>query len=225
MSNMTNYNATIAALPMPDRIKALPISENGYPTPWFVATIPSTGARDLRVADAEKRVRAVKRGLCWVCGQTLGVRKAFVIGPMCVVNRVTSEPPSHLDCARYSVVACPFLTKPRMRRNDVDLPPEAEDAPGMAIARNPGVTCIWVSKAFERFSASRQRGDWLIRIGQPSSVEWWAGGQPATRAQVEQSIDSGLPILFDMARKDGSSAVAQLEHQRKDALHYYPAAA
>jgi hypothetical protein len=223
---MPEYNSTIAAMMsgMPDRVRRLPISENGYPTPWFAATVPLTGKRDLRIADSAKRALAVKRSLCWVCGGKLGTYKAFVIGPMCVVNRTTSEPACHLECALFSVAACPFLTKPRMRRNDVDLPPEIEEAPGFGIMRNPGATCIWVCKKFKVFRVSAKTGEWLIQIGDAVNVEWWAEGKHASREQVEQSINSGLPILLDMARQDGPDAMEEVGRRHQEAVRLLPAA-
>src|SRR5438477_249547 len=78
------------------------------------------GEPDFRCADKRKFHRALKEKRCWVCGDKLGVHLAFVIGPMCAVNKVTSEPPCHLECAEYSVRICPFLSRPRMRRNEHD---------------------------------------------------------------------------------------------------------
>jgi hypothetical protein len=37
-------------------------------------------------------------------------------------------------------------------------------------------------------------------MGEPSQVEWWAEGRPATREEVQRSIDSGLPALEAVAR-------------------------
>ena len=38
----------------------------------------------------------------------MGVHKAFVIGPMCAVNRVIApEPPSHRDCGTFSARVLP----------------------------------------------------------------------------------------------------------------------
>jgi len=68
-------NQSIWSIPMPDRIKRLPISATGFPVPWFVAWID--GLPDFRVIGPDKMVQAVNRKLCWVCGQPLGVHKAF----------------------------------------------------------------------------------------------------------------------------------------------------
>src|SRR5262245_23013157 len=131
-------NASICDIPIPERMRHRPVSATGYPVPWFVAWI--NGEPDFRIVDPPKVGRAVRGDLCWLCGQTLGSRhKAFILGPMCSVNLVSSEPPSHRTCAEYAVAACPFLTKPRMRRNDKDQPTETREPGGLMVHRNPGV--------------------------------------------------------------------------------------
>ncbi|UQR65088.1 hypothetical protein LRP30_07480 [Bradyrhizobium sp. C-145] len=150
---------------------------------------------------------AVKRSLCWVCGQPLGQYKAFPIGPMCAVNRAIAEPPSHLECAEYAVRACPFLTNPRMRRNEKNMPAGRQEPVGMMIKRNPGVICIWVTKEFR---VMRDGNGALFRVGDPTSVTWWAEGRRATRAEVDHSIE-GLPLLRSEAEKDGPEALAMLD--------------
>lgn len=193
---------------MPARIVKLPLDPRGYPIPWFVAELPD-GSRDIRVADSSKRMKAVKRNLCWVCGETLGQFKAFVIGPMCAVTRTTSEPPMHLDCATWSCRACPFLTRPRMRRSERDLPDGSQEAPGIALDRNPGVAVLWVTKEFRTFGSGEGSG-WLITVGDPVEVQWWAEGRRATRAECEASLASGLPALEKLASDESSSAVQVL---------------
>lgn len=202
----------------PERIRRLPISRTGYYVPWFVAWIDNEP--DFRVIGPGKIEQAVKRKLCWVCGQTLGQFNAFPIGPMCAVNRTISEPPSHLDCAEYSARACPFLSNPSMRRNTKDLPEEGKEPAGFAIKRNPGVTCIWVTKDFKPMKVGNGV---LFKLGEPTSVQWFAEGKKATRAQVSASVESGLPILMDLAQKEGELAVTQLVKQLQIAEKYFPA--
>jgi hypothetical protein len=200
-------------------MKRLPLDHRGFPVPWFVATLDN-GERDFRVADERKKVIAIRKRLCWVCGEPLGRFKAFVIGPMCAVNRVTSEPPCHLDCAEFSAKGCPFLTRPRMRRNEKDLPTEAVDAPGIAISRNPGVACIWVCETFTRFAVDN---GWLIRLGEPTRIRWFAEGHDATREQVMTSIESGYPLLKELADQEGAEAQRALEAQLARAMSLVPA--
>src|SRR6266478_9619881 len=81
---------------LPRRMRSLPLDERGYPVPWFVAWVD--GKPEFRASSREKFRDAVKKRLCWVCGEQLGVYMVFVAGCMCGINRTTSEPPCHLVC-------------------------------------------------------------------------------------------------------------------------------
>ena len=88
---MTELNAAIRDIPLPHRMRKLPISDRGFPVPRFVPWI--NGQPEFRGFDGEHLSRCVKLKRCWLCGEPLGKFMAFVIGPMCAVNRVSSEPP------------------------------------------------------------------------------------------------------------------------------------
>lgn len=173
----------------PANIAALPVEERGYPVPWFTPWIK--GKPEFRAVDPARAAKAHKENRCWICGKPLGSVKAFVIGPMCMINRLSVEPPSHLQCARFAVVACPFLSRPLAKRGSVDDLPHAQP-PGIMIERNPGVSLIWVTQSYR---VERQDGGLLFRIGAPTKTEWWAQGRPATRDEVIDSISSGVPLL------------------------------
>jgi hypothetical protein len=211
-------------LPMTKRIAKLPRDHRGFPIPWFVATAPD-GTRDFRVTDGRKFGLAISRRRCWVCGEQTGRFLTFVIGPMCAINRVTSEPPCHWDCAYWSAHACPFLSRPRMRRNTNDLPAEGREPPGIHLDRNPGVACLWTTDQFFPFRPHAGNTGWLIRLAKPTKVEWLAEGRPATRAEVMASIDSGYPALLQMAQAECAAAVTELEEQRGAAMQFLPAEA
>jgi hypothetical protein len=201
---------------MPDRMKLLKRDERGFPVPWFVHW--ENDKPDFRVISPGKLAMAYRNGRCWICGGQLGVHRVAVIGPMCVVNRTTSEPPSHRDCAEFAAKACPFLTKPRMRRNENDLP-EHGCVPGIHLDRNPGCVAL-----YETRSLKTEGG--LFKLGDPTRVDWWAEGRQATREEVLASIDSGYPILMDIATKhDGPEGVKELVRMRDVAMRYLPAAA
>lgn len=199
---------------IPPRIKKLPRDHRDFPIPWFVAVLQD-GTRDFRVADEKKKYEAIRFGKCWVCGEPTGTYKAFVIGPMCVVNRTTAEPPCHLDCAVFSVQACPFLSRPKMRRNEKDMPGEGVDPPGIMIKRNPGVICIYISRRF-----SWREG--LIRLMEPHETMWFSEGKPANREQVIASIESGFPALLELAMEEGPEAVKQLTAMKDRAMLIIP---
>lgn len=212
-----DYNAAIRHIPMPSRIKALPVSPKGFPVPWFVAWIDDVP--DFRVIAHGRIERAVKQKRCWVCGQPLGRYMAMTLGPMCAINRTISEPPSHKDCAVYSAVACPFLSNPRMRRREAGLPEDAVESAGNAIKRNPGACAVWVTEHYKPFKA----GDGvLFTFNDPVEVLWFAHGRKATRDEVEASIFSGLPLLTADAEAEGPQAVKALQHMTADAMRYLP---
>lgn len=191
---------------LPPRMRHLPLDHRGFPVPWFVAWID--GAPDFRVI-AEGKIRAaVRHGHCWLCGEKVGAFKTFVIGPMCAVNRVSAEPPSHLECAVFAAEACPFLTRPKMRRNEKDMPAESKAPAGEMIARNPGVALLWTTKRFQIVNDGR--GGVLFDVGEPHQVRWYAEGRQATRKEVLASIESGLPLLTAAAKRDGLMAMAEL---------------
>lgn len=203
--------------PVPWRLRHRPI-ERGYPVPWFVAQVD--GRYDFRIVDARKFQPAVEQRLCWLCGLPLQSRLAFVIGPMCVINRTISEPPSHQSCAEFAIVACPFLTQQEVRRRETDLPPDARPPAGFGIMRQPGAACLWITKSYRLMHESDGRV--LFRIGDPISVSWWREGRPATRTEVLQSIESGYPILLEAAQQDGAEAVRDLEAARERAMGLLP---
>jgi hypothetical protein len=191
----------------PPRIACLPIDpQRGVPVPWFVAWI--AGKPDFRVIGRNKMADAVNFRLCWVCGQERGANVSFVVGPMCAVNRTSAEPPAHRDCAIYSAKYCPFLTKPHMHRREANMP-EGTVVSGEMIRRNPGIALVWSTRDWRPFRAPRSDGGQgvLFAFGDPSETLWFREGRAATRAEVDESIRTGLPLLEEMAdQQDGGRA-------------------
>lgn len=202
---MASYRADLP--PLPKRWGHLPLSDKGYPVPWFVGQVD--GKPDFRVVRPHGYLEAYKANVCWLCGHPLGVLKACVVGPMCGVNRVTSEPASHYECANYAVRACPFLTRPAAVRRERDMPAGGTMA-GEGIKRNPGATLIWITKLLMPFKVSNGI---LFRLGAPERVEFWREGRNATRAEIDSAVSSGLPTLQAMAAKQGPPAVDALASQ------------
>jgi hypothetical protein len=190
----------------PARIRRLPVDDRGYPVPWFVAWVG--GKPEFRAMDPKKFVLAVREHRCWVCGHVLGVYLVFVVGPMCGINRTTSEPPSHLECAQWSVRNCPFMSRPQMVRREDELTRSCEaNVAGDMIKRNPGVTLLWVCNDYGVFDDGQGRP--LLRMA---------------RAEVLESVESGLPILRQAAEKDGNGALRHLQQLTDAFAALYPAA-
>lgn len=214
----------LAAVTMPSRIATLPRDKRGYPIPAFIdrKADKADGEPDFRIMNPHFLGRCVKQRRCWICGQILGRYQTFTIGPMCAVNRNTAEPPGHLDCAIYSARVCPFLSNPDMRRIDHNMP-DTQGA-GIMIPRNPGVTCLWTTTRYRVWQ--QKSGGVLFDIGEPTGVQWWAHGRPATRAEIEASINSGMPLLRAQAEMDPrkDEALEELQRYFVRAQQYLPAA-
>lgn len=201
--------------PVPFRLRARPIVR-GYPLPWFVCEV-APGEFDFRVVDGRKMKPAIEQRLCWLCGRKLGSFLAFSIGPMCAITRTISEPPSHRACAEWAMQACPFLTQRESGYRTSNLPDGVSAPAGIPITRQPGVACLWITKRFRPFRAD---DGLLFKIGDPVEVRWFRQGRVATRNEILASIDSGYPLLAELAEQDGPKAVQELEaaHERAMAL-------
>ena len=221
---MSDLNAAIRDIPRPAEVERLPVDARGFVVPWFVDCGPSGDAPDHRMVDGLKFRRAVREQRCWVCGGKLGRVKASVIGPMCAVNRITSEPASHPLCARYAVAACPFLSRPRARRNEKNLPEGRQEAAGIALDRNPGVTVIWSSlRPSKPFRPQQGAKGILFELGAPHTVSWWREGRPATRAECLEALETGLPALVEVALAEGQQALIELSQAANRAAKLLPA--
>lgn len=205
-------NATVLHPNLPDlpaRIQRLPVDSRGFPVPWFVAWID--GVPDFRVIGPGKIYEAINDERCWVCGDQMGSFLAFTIGPMCAINRISAEPPSHRECAIFAAKACPFLTKPAVERREENLPAKVRSNPNH-IPRNPGAILVWITKTYR--ITSNDDGSPLFKVGDPLETLWFAHGRNATRNEVIESIDSGLPTLF-AAIDNAPVTETQKENERK----------
>jgi hypothetical protein len=201
---------TVSRFPdMPKRIAALPVSAKGFPTPYFVYKPEDGSEPDFRVTSQRAFNEAVSKRLCWICGQTLGRHMAMVVGPMCCINGISAEPPSHLDCALFAAKHCPFLATPLARRNKRNLP-EKRHVPGVMIERNPGVVCIWMIRSYSLMKAT---GGVLVTFGDPEEMYFFKEGREATRAEIDESVMSGFPRLLEVSEAEGPAAVRELHVQ------------
>jgi hypothetical protein len=196
---------TYNGLTLPRHMERLPRDSANRPVPAFVEWID--GAPDFRVMSHKHLVASVKLGLCWTCGEQLGSHKTFVIGPVCAVNRISAEPPSHTDCARFSAIACPFLSNPNKVRRDANMPEGGTAPAGVSIPRNPGVTLLWTVR---RYKMIRDGNGVLFQIGEPDDLEWYCRGRAATsggtpRPRRPKVADTDVP-----QRQEGEATPAFL---------------
>lgn len=209
---------------MPGSIARLQVDGRGYPIPWFVdrAAPLFNGNPDFRIMDGKRLKMAIRERRCWVCGERIMTKWAvFVAGPMCGINRTSAEPPCHSWCAEWTVRACPFLSVPKRLRDERDLPSGHSQA-GVGIKRNPGVAMLWTSQSYKTWRP--EGGGILFDLGEPTpyGVEWFAAGRPATRAEVMESVETGLPLLLTQAARDGAEGCFELGRMTERFLAYLP---
>ncbi len=193
----------------PARLALRPRDKHGRIVPAFVAHI--NGQPDHRIARPDAVRRAYDERLCYLCNFPLGVYGTFILGPMCVINGISPEPPSHRTCAEYAAQACPFLTNPGMRRREHQ--PEGTVEPGGIMERrNPGVIALYVT---EQWSRTREK---LFSVRIPHEVTWWREGRPAAYADALDSLLTGLEVLRAQADKDDdpdrSHELLTTQHER-----------
>jgi hypothetical protein len=205
---------------LPRHMAHLPLDKRGMIVPWFVAW--RDGEPIFQAMDGDKLFRAVRDGLCWICGGKLGRFRASVIGPMCAITRISAEPQSHPDCATFAARNCPFLANPQARRLPEKRWPEGRVAmAGVAIERNPGVALVWIERApTTPIKVGKGR---LFQLGDPERVEWYAHGRMASAYEVKASIISGLPLLRAECGKEppGPRRLAALQELARNTFEVF----
>lgn len=188
---------------LPKRVARLPTDRRGFPIPWFVAW--RDGQPHFPAVDAAKLGIAWNEDLCWVCGDRLGSIRGWVVGPMSAIEGATPEPPSHYDCARFSVCNCPHLSTATAPFSE-----KYEGAEGYAPQANvskvrTGATAIWMTKGRGATPFRAGQGT-LFGLNEPVRLEWFADGRPAAAREVAEAIALALPTLQRTAEREGRSA-------------------
>jgi hypothetical protein len=207
-------------VPLPRRMAGLPRDHRGYVVPWFVTW--EGDVPQFPIVDPKRWTRAMRNKLCWVCGQPLGRVALFVLGPMCCVNRISAEPPTHRECATYSALVCPYLCSPRMGRVPLEKVTGGPTiAPGGIMSLdNPGTCALWPTRNWH--SMATMSGP-LVKFGEPvERVEWYAHGRVATDTEAADSFRKGCGRLLAVAAAQDERAVVDLVQLIAKARHHLP---
>lgn len=219
------FMSKIAAPPtIPPRMRSRPTDPHrrGLPVPWFVTEKDDNGRWDFRFLHPARRDEAVRRRVCWMCGQPLGRYKASLIGPTSFIDRVITEPPGHKDCSLYAVRVCPFLAHPAARRRRSGLPKDLSlGEPRFGPAHNPGITALWIAPDIEPFVPPDRSGV-LFLLKEPSEVTWYTEGREATREEIVAAVEDALASLRIAAESQGPAAVRALEAMAAAAMRLLP---
>jgi len=163
---------------------ALPVRLRGLPSTSLPAA--ETGLLDLAGCHYYKR--------CFICGESLGQYKAFVLRPAAAVTRLCVVPPAHQDCAKFK-------------------------AANLAARPDAGVVMVWVTRDYGLVP----NDDIIqVRIGDAEQVFWYRADGCATRDEVRASFEDLLPELYDRAHAVGERAVLELDTMVARATHLFP---
>lgn len=166
---------------LPDRIARLPKDERGYPVPFFVQWFDAAGQPtewgvgkpDQRLADERKLYVCREKSLCWICGEPLAYWIGFIGGPKAVGNRTFADGPMHLECAEFSVRACPHLTHPGAKRREGGAKELSYKPEGLTESPIEKVA-VYVCRGYETMEARR---GFLWRPKAPKEVRWFRAGE------------------------------------------------
>lgn len=202
-----------------ERIANLPRDGRGFPVPWFVAWFD--GRPDFRVVHTPRYGQAWNGELCWVCGQKLGAFRAWVMGPVSLLEGATPEPPCHLECGQFAARSCPHLANPQMRRKPKNLPARAPTA-GVPVMERSGVTAIWITKGRGAQPFRAPHGV-MFKLDPPSGVEWYVTGRLAARDEAQSGLFAALQFLREAAVEGGRALQLDLERRAAAAERWLPA--
>lgn len=202
---MTNKGIPQRRIDVPARMAHLPTDplHGDLPVPYFVGSVRDQSGvmrPDFRCVETGARERCDAGALCWICGLPLEREFACVTGPMCLINRISSEPVSHLECARYAVAACPFIATPGRKRRDKDYPPGVKPppAPESHNPRNPGAALVILLNKRPR----RGEND-LYHLRHINGVEFYREGARIYGRDCLPEFALGAFILAGQAAEEG----------------------
>ncbi|GMW01488.1 MAG: hypothetical protein AMXMBFR84_26250 [Candidatus Hydrogenedentota bacterium] len=188
---------------LPITMRRLPLDPRGYPIPWFVAIVD--GKPDFRIADGNKLAEAIQpltrlpvqrthSKHCWICGNPVVSKPAFVIGPISCITGTTGEPPCHQACAEYAVRVCPHLAYAASRRREAHLPENAAPPPVEGGVKTNFEAClVWVSRSYQ---IHRSGNGVIFRPGPPISLEMYTDGRLATAEEAQRHIRTARARVY-----------------------------
>jgi len=140
-----------------------------------------------------------------------------------MVNTVSAEPPSHIECAKFAVRGCPFLTIPTAKYREAKRPEEYTANPGMQ-THNPEVSALWTCDEWHPVKALHPDGTpgVLVEFGDAKTVSYWREGREATPREVRAAFFAGVARLQAAADQDGGSAPAHLARLVDAAAFHLP---
>lgn len=142
--------------------------------PWFVHR-DKDGRYQFRVRDVAKHERAVRFGLCSICGLWSGGPPYFFqVGPLCLEEGVVFGTPVHERCALAALVLCPFLAQQDWAwghdRTGATPAGYGTLVPPDELPPKPSRLGLALCEDYEPVRAN---GSWYAAFSPPTSIRWW----------------------------------------------------
>jgi hypothetical protein len=127
-------------VPIPERMRSLPVDPRGYPVPVNVAR-DKNGKPNFAANAETARQRLFKYDQCGICGGKLLRGRWSVGGPGSALHPDGAflDPPMHHECAQYAVKVCPYLAMPAYGKSVSKIGPMSYGTSKAGIAYNPTV--------------------------------------------------------------------------------------
>lgn len=105
------------SIPIPERMKALPIDRRGFPIPWIVYR-DLDGLPHFAINQEHLRHQCVNDDLCSICKGKLLRGRWWVGGALSAFHQHGAfiDPPMHNECAHYALQVCPYIAMPHYVR-------------------------------------------------------------------------------------------------------------
>lgn len=177
-------------VPIPYRMKHLPLDKRGYPIPVGVWR-DSNGTPHFTINEESRRITNLYRHLCPICGMMLFRGCWFVGGPGSAFHKMGCyiDPPMHKECMDYALQVCPYLAAPYYsKRIDARLVPK-KDKEGRLFVDNtvdPNRPAVFVAVMSVKTSVFKgQNGSLFVKPIRPyRSVEYWRYGKQITASEA-----------------------------------------
>lgn len=181
-------------VPIPDRMRGLPLDDRGYPIPVIVLRDRS-GRPHFTVNAQEVVEEMIFQDRCSICGGGHDRRRWFVGGPMSAFhpNGSYMDPPLHAECMRYAMRVCPWLgiVRFRSRIDGGTMSTEEIERTRVVIDRTmiPGKPAVFVCVgADSQVITTRTIQATYLRPERPyKAVEYWRDGK-----QLEAGVGEAL---------------------------------
>jgi hypothetical protein len=186
----------VKQIPIPDRMKHLPLDPRGYPI-FAMAYRDASGRAHFTINDEAKRQRMIARDLCSICGAPLWRGRWFIGGEKSAFHPHGAyiDPPMHKECAHYALRVCPYLAAPSYAKL-LDGATLAADDPVLTINQTAIISpstadevrpALFVAVHARGQSSHAAPGGGVIRPARPYiAVEYWRHGEQLAREEGEE---------------------------------------